>query len=67
MDFESKDTLKKIEKHLKALVYFTSLKMVKQMADSGAFTEENGFNMDKANNNMKILLEKAYKNNGIEI
>ena len=57
MDQETAD---KIEKHLKALVYFKVLQMIRQMSESGAFKEGGVDNSDQADAKMKSLLEKAY-------
>ena len=69
MDKETKETLKKIEKHLRAIVYFQGLIIARQTAQTGLFTavtkEDNlelrENNQEQAVAYMKGLIDKAYK------
>ena len=60
MDQETKDTLKEIEGHLKALVNLKALQMTKKMADQGAFEQNGEVSMDKANIRRDKFIESAY-------
>ena len=66
MDPETKETLKKIQKHLKALVNLKVIKMAEQRAQSGDFVDETEsgkpiINLDKAGEYQFSLIERAYR------
>ena len=62
MDKETQETLKKINRHLKAIVNLQIIKMAEEVAKAGGFrTKEGGQDLDAAGDYQKSLIERAYR------